>query len=177
MAANSPETFPWVGRAGLPLFVGVRDLSIPELRAHLETYRAAWREAGHAGNGNVCLRLPVYTAPTEQAAHEEPRENIMHFFRRHTELTRARLGRAGAGPAARVQARLDELAELSYDRILETRVAFGTPTTLIERLGRLREDLGLDGILAELNPGGLLPMEQMRRTLDILAHRVIPALR
>src|SRR5262245_20568124 len=25
MAANSPETFPWVARAGLPLFVGVRD--------------------------------------------------------------------------------------------------------------------------------------------------------
>ena len=29
MAANSPESFPWVGRAGLPLFVGVRDLDIP----------------------------------------------------------------------------------------------------------------------------------------------------
>jgi alkanesulfonate monooxygenase SsuD/methylene tetrahydromethanopterin reductase-like flavin-dependent oxidoreductase (luciferase family) len=123
------------------------------------------------------LRLPVYTAPTEDAAREEPRENIMYFFRRHTELTRARLGRAGAGPSTRIQARLDELTELSYDRILETRVVFGTPARLIERLGRLREDLGLDGILAELNPGGLLPIEQMRRTLEILAHQVIPALR
>ena len=89
---------PWVGRAGLPLFVGVRDLDIPELRAHLASYRAAWREAGHPGAGDVCLRLPVYAAPTEQAALEEPRENIMYFFQRHTELTRARLGRAGAGP-------------------------------------------------------------------------------
>jgi alkanesulfonate monooxygenase SsuD/methylene tetrahydromethanopterin reductase-like flavin-dependent oxidoreductase (luciferase family) len=177
MAANSPETFPWVGRAGLPLFVGVRDLSIPELGVHLASYRAAWREAGHAGTGNVCLRLPVYAAATEQAAHEEPRENIMYFFQRHTELTLARLGRAGAGPAARIQARLDELGELSYERILETRVAFGTAASLIERLGRVREELGLDGILAELNPGGLLPTEQMRRTLDILAHQVIPALR
>src|SRR5215813_6947922 len=79
MAANSPETFPWVGRAGLPLFVGVRDLSLPELGRHLEAYRAAWREAGHAGKGDVCLRLPVYTAPTEQAAIEEPRENILYF--------------------------------------------------------------------------------------------------
>ena len=177
MAANSPETFPWVGRAGLPLFVGVRDLSIPELGAHLASYRAAWREAGHAGTGDVCLRLPVYAAPTERASLEEPRENIMYFFQRHTELTRARLGRAGAGPSARVQSRLNELAELSYERILETRVAFGTATSLIARLGRLREDLGLDGVLAELNPGGLLPMEQMRRTLDILAREVIPALR
>jgi hypothetical protein len=111
--ANSPETFPWVGRAGLPLFVGIRDLSIPELGAHLASYRAAWREAGHAGTGDVCLRLPVYAGPTERASLEEPRENIMYFFQRHTELTRARLGRAGAGPTARVQSRLDELAELS----------------------------------------------------------------
>ena len=177
MAANSPETFPWVGRAGLPLFVGLRDLDIPELRAHLESYRSAWREAGHAGAGDVCLRLPLYAAPTEQAAREEPQENIMYFFKRHTELTRARLGRAGAGPAGRVQSRLDDLAVLSYDRILETRVAFGTATSLVERLSRLRDDLGLDGIIAELNPGGLLAMERMRRTLHILTHEVIPAIR
>jgi alkanesulfonate monooxygenase SsuD/methylene tetrahydromethanopterin reductase-like flavin-dependent oxidoreductase (luciferase family) len=177
MAANSPETFPWVGRAGLPLFVGVRDLDIPELRIHLGSYRAAWREAGHAGIGDVCLRIPVYAAPTEQAAREEPHENITYFFERHAELTRSRLGRAGAGPAARIQSRLDDLAALSYERILETRVAFGTPESLTERLARVRDDLGLDGIIAELNPGGLLPMAQMRRTLDILTHEVIPALR
>ncbi|HEU5323725.1 MAG TPA: LLM class flavin-dependent oxidoreductase, partial [Methylomirabilota bacterium] len=49
MAANSPETFPNVGRLGLPIFVGLRDLDIPALRVHLESYRAAWREAAHAG--------------------------------------------------------------------------------------------------------------------------------
>jgi alkanesulfonate monooxygenase SsuD/methylene tetrahydromethanopterin reductase-like flavin-dependent oxidoreductase (luciferase family) len=177
MAANSPETFPWVGRAGLPLFVGVRDLDIPELRVHLAGYRAAWRAAGHAGAGDVCLRLPVYAAPTEQAARDEPRENITYFFERHTELTRARLGRAGAGPPARIQSRLDDLSALSYERILETRVAFGTAAHLAERLSHLRDDLGLDGIIAELNPGGLLPIDRMRRTLRILTHEVIPAIR
>ena len=177
MAANSPETFPWVGRAGLPLFVGLRDLDIPALRVHLESYRAAWRQAGHAGAGDVCLRIPVYAAPTEQAACEEPRENIMYFFQRHTELTRARLGRAGAGPATRIQSSLEDLAALSYERILETRVAFGTPAGLAGRLGRLRDDLGLDGIIAELNPGGLLSMDQMRRTLRLLTQEVIPAIR
>src|SRR5262249_23413296 len=101
MAANSPETFPWVARAGLPLFVGLRDRDIPALAVPLEAYRAAWRQAGHAGSGDVCLRLPVYAAPTEQAAREEPRENITYFFERHTALTRARLGRAGADPTTR----------------------------------------------------------------------------
>jgi len=177
MAANSHETFPFVGRAGLPLFVGLRDLDLPELRVQLGTYRAAWREAGHPGNGDVCLRIPVYAAPTEKLAREEPYENITYFFQRHTELTRARVGRAGSGPADRLQSRLDQLANLSYEQILETRVAFGTAAGLTERLARLRDDLGLDGIIAELNPGGLLAMDQMRRTLRILAHEVIPAFR
>jgi alkanesulfonate monooxygenase SsuD/methylene tetrahydromethanopterin reductase-like flavin-dependent oxidoreductase (luciferase family) len=177
MAANSPETFVLVGRAGLPLFAGLRDLGIPELRSHVKEYRAAWRAAGHAGDGDVCLRIPVYAAPTEKAAREEPYENTTYFFKRHFELTRARAGRADTGPAGRTAARVEQLAALSYDDILDTRAAYGTAASLKERLGHLRDELGLDGIIAELNPGGLLAMEQMRRTLGILTQDVLPALR
>src|SRR5207249_7183095 len=106
MAANSRETFPWVGRAGLRLFVGLRDVDLPELRENLKAYRQAWRDAGHPGNGDVCLRIPVYAAPTEQEALEEPRENITYFFERHQELTRTRLGRDDTGPLERHEARL-----------------------------------------------------------------------
>ena len=177
MAANSPETFGFVGRMGLPLFVGLRDHDIPSLRQHLGTYRAAWREAGHAGDGDVCLRIPIYAAPTHQAAVDEPYENITYFFRRHAELTRSRLGRADTGAADRNVTLLDQVTKLSYAEILERRVAFGTAPELVERLGRLREDLGLRGMIAELNPGGLLPMELMLRTLRIFTHEVMPALR
>jgi alkanesulfonate monooxygenase SsuD/methylene tetrahydromethanopterin reductase-like flavin-dependent oxidoreductase (luciferase family) len=177
MAASSPETFPWVGGAGLPLFVGLRDLDLPELATHLASYRAAWRAAGHPGHGDVCLRIPVYAAPTRQEAVEEPRENITSFFERHAELTRGRLARPDTGPAGRTRARLDQLEAMSYEAILETRVAFGTAPELIERLAGIRDGLGLDGIIAELNPGGLLPMDRMLRTLRILTREVLPALR
>jgi alkanesulfonate monooxygenase SsuD/methylene tetrahydromethanopterin reductase-like flavin-dependent oxidoreductase (luciferase family) len=176
MAASSRETFPWVGRAGLPLFAGLRDLDLPELRTSLASYRAAWRAAGHPGDGDVCLRIPVYAAPTRKEAIEEPRENITYFFERHAELTRARLGRADTGPPEGHQARLDRLHAMSYEEILEKRVAFGTAAELAERLARLRDELGLDGVIAELNPGGLLPLDRMLRTLRILTHEVVPAL-
>jgi alkanesulfonate monooxygenase SsuD/methylene tetrahydromethanopterin reductase-like flavin-dependent oxidoreductase (luciferase family) len=177
MAANSPETFEFVGRAGLPLFVGLRDHGIPELRTHLVTYRKAWREAGHPGDGDVCLRLPVYAAPTEKAAREEPYENMTYFFRRHAELTRSGLGRGDTGPADRRSAKVQQLEELTYDDILATRAAFGTAPALVDRLGELRDDLGLTGVVAELNPGGLLPVAPMERTLRILTHEVMPAFR
>ncbi len=175
MAANSVETFPFVGRLGLPLFVGLRDLDIPELRVHLEAYRAAWRQAGHAGHGDACLRIPIYAGTTEKEAVEEPYENITSFFRRHADLTRSGVGRADTGPADRRQTRVEKLDHLSYEDILKTRVAFGTASGLIDRLARLREELGLTGIVAELNPGGLLPMERMQRSLRILTHEVMPA--
>jgi hypothetical protein len=48
---------------------------------------------------------------------------------------------------------------------------------VIDRLTRLRDELGLDGIVAELNPGGLIPPELETRSLRILTDEVLPALR
>jgi len=177
MAANSPETFVLIGRMGLPIFVGLRDLGIPELRRHLAAYRAAWRAAGHPGEGDACLRLPIYIAPTEPEALEEPRANMEFFFRRHADIVRGGMGRADTGPADRRRTKVEEIAGLTYDDILATRAVFGTAKTVIERLARLEDDLVLTGFVAELNPGGLLPMERMKRTLHALTHEVMPGLR
>jgi hypothetical protein len=54
-------------------------------------------------------------------------------------------------------------------------VAFGTPKGVIDRLTQLREDLGIDGIIAELNPGGRIPLELETRSLRLLTHEVMPA--
>jgi alkanesulfonate monooxygenase SsuD/methylene tetrahydromethanopterin reductase-like flavin-dependent oxidoreductase (luciferase family) len=175
MAATTPETFPRVGRMGLPIFVGLRGMDIPELAGHLKVYRHAWREAGHPGDGDVCLRIPVYGAPTEKAATEEPRETITYYFKRQAELTRAPIGRAGTGPAERRQAQAQRLASLSYDEILTTKVAFGTAERLLDRFTQVKEELGVDGIAAELNPGGLLPQDREMRSLEIMTQRVMPA--
>ena len=175
MAANTPETFLVVGRLGLQLFVGVRDLDIAELRVHIASYRQAYREAGHPGRPDVYLRIPVYAAATAQAAFDEPRENIMFFFERQAELMRGGMGRAGAAQVR--EARAEHLGAMSYDEILKSRVAFGTAAALIERFGQLRDELGLDGIVVELNPGGLLSLEQSRRSLRIITEEVIPAFR
>jgi alkanesulfonate monooxygenase SsuD/methylene tetrahydromethanopterin reductase-like flavin-dependent oxidoreductase (luciferase family) len=121
--------------------------------------------------------MPIYAAPTQKEAVEEPYENFTYFFQRHAELTRSGLGRADTGPTDRRQAKLEQLTQLTYENILETRAAVGTAGALVERLGALRDDLGLTGLVAELNPGGLLSLERMQRTLRILTHEVIPALR
>ena len=174
MAATTPDTFPSVARLGLPIFVGLRGMSIPELTGHLKTYREAWREAGHPGNGDVCLRIPLYAAPTAEAAVEEPKDTITFYFRRQAELTVAPVGRAGIQADLR-RSQAQRLQGLTYEQILAEKVAFGTGPQLVDRLGELKEQLGLSGIAAELNPGGLLPFEQERRSLEIMTKQVMPA--
>ena len=57
------------------------------------------------------------------------------------------------------------------------RVVFGTARAVIDRLAELRDQLGVDGVIAELNPGGRIPPELETRSLEILAREVAPALR
>jgi alkanesulfonate monooxygenase SsuD/methylene tetrahydromethanopterin reductase-like flavin-dependent oxidoreductase (luciferase family) len=175
MAATTEETFPRVGQMGLPIFVGLRGMDISTLRVHVQAYRRAWREAGHPGTGNVYLRIPVYAGATDQGALDEPRDSITFYFSRQADLQQAAVGRTGAGPTERLQARVDRLATLSYEQILSERVAFGSAAGLIDRLTRLREELTLDGIVAELNAGGLISAERVTRSLAILTQQVMPA--
>src|SRR3989442_11037541 len=68
----------------------------PEAAGHLKAYRAALREAGHAGDGNVYLRIPVYVAATAAQARSEPEESTMRAYRRRG-ATIAPSGRGGGG--------------------------------------------------------------------------------
>jgi hypothetical protein len=99
----------------------------------------------------------------------------MYYFQRQADLTRVPLGRAGTGPVERRINQARTLSSLSYEEILETKVAFGSGPGLVDRFKRLREELSLNGIAAELNPGGRLPMAQEKRSLQILTQQVMPA--
>lgn len=99
----------------------------------------------------------------------------MYYFARQANMTRAAVGRAGTGPAERRQTRAERLANLTYEEMLHTKVAFETAAGLIDRLSQLQEELGLDGIVAELNAGGRIAPEQVKRSLRILTHEGMPA--
>jgi alkanesulfonate monooxygenase SsuD/methylene tetrahydromethanopterin reductase-like flavin-dependent oxidoreductase (luciferase family) len=175
MAATTRETFPAVAKMGMPVFIGIRVAEIPDLQADLALYRQAWRDAGHPGDPSVYLRVPVYVTTTEEGAVEEPRESLRYFFGRQAELARSSVGRAGTPEARKAQA--ERMAKLTYEDILAKKVVSGTAPRVIDRLGELRDALGLDGFVVELNPGGLIPPQLETRSLELLAREVMPALR
>jgi len=181
MAATTPPTFETVGAQGLPIFVGLRGDGLDELRASLDKYRAAWQAAGHQGRGNVYLRIPLYAAPTAQAARDDAEETLVYYFERQSQMVAADAARraqeagndaSNDGERAKTA---EALAALSYEDILASRVAVGSAPQLVDRLTELQTELGLDGIVYEPNAGGLMSRAQVKESLRILTHEVMPA--
>jgi alkanesulfonate monooxygenase SsuD/methylene tetrahydromethanopterin reductase-like flavin-dependent oxidoreductase (luciferase family) len=174
VAAASPDTYVEVATLGHPIFVAARIGNLSELAPLVRSYREAWKAAGHSGEGQVFLRVPVYVAATEQAAREEPRESIMHLLHYIGGRLAASATASGARAIENRAERAQKMQSIDYEEVLRERMIVGTPARVIERLQELREELGLDGILAELNPGSLIPHEQVMEALRLLCQEVMP---
>jgi alkanesulfonate monooxygenase SsuD/methylene tetrahydromethanopterin reductase-like flavin-dependent oxidoreductase (luciferase family) len=151
-------------------------MDVEDLETNLKDYHAAWKKAGHAGeSGDISVRLPMYVAPTDDEAVEEPKESIEAYFMRMRRIFEEGWGGAGTEYWERRQKRIERLEKLTYEEILDTKVIFGSPERVIDRLTQYKEMLGLTGFTAELNPGGLLPPEAVHRSLKLLTEEVMPA--
>jgi alkanesulfonate monooxygenase SsuD/methylene tetrahydromethanopterin reductase-like flavin-dependent oxidoreductase (luciferase family) len=53
-------------------------------------------------------------------------------------------------------------------------VLIGSPGSVAERLEELRQALGLDGVLMELNCGGRIPHANVMTALRLLCQEVMP---
>ena len=175
IAASSEDSFERIGRLGHPIFLGLRTMDVEELKTNLQEYKDAWQRAGHPGDGgDINVRVPMYLAPNEDEAIEEPRDSIEAFFRRQRELFEYSLGRQGTEASEKRQRRYEKLANSTYEDLLETRVVFGTPEQVVDRLHEFEDMLGITGVTAELNPGGFLPKEAVHRSLTLLTQEVMP---
>ena len=176
LASTTDDSFARVGRLGYPIFLSMRGMDVNDLETNLKDYRKAWKEAGHPGEGgDVSVRFPLYIGNTEQEALEDPQESIEAYFARMRNIFEEGLGRSGSEPTEARKERVRRLEKLSYEEILETKVIFGTPERVADRLAQFKETLSLTGFTAELNPGGLLPKEAVQRSLKLLTQKVMPA--
>lgn len=175
IAAASADTYAEVGAMGHAIFVAARIGNLSELAPLVRNYREAWQQAGHPGTGRVFLRVPVYVAATDEAAREEPRESIMHLLRTLGDRLAASASTAGTREIENRAARGQKMQSIDYEEVLRERMIVGTPARVVDQLKRLQDQLGLDGILAELNPGSLIPHDRVMTALRLLCEEVMPS--
>jgi alkanesulfonate monooxygenase SsuD/methylene tetrahydromethanopterin reductase-like flavin-dependent oxidoreductase (luciferase family) len=177
IAATTNDTFPVVGEMGVPIFIGLRGTDLDDNRRHLAIYRDAWRAAGHEGDGDVYLRIPVYVGDTAEAAYNDPMTSTMQSYKRLAESYANSAEVSGARTSEERAARGDRLSSTGYDELLENRLAYGTPDVVARRLADLRDDLGLTGFVVEPNVGGAIPREKVFRSVELFGSEVAPKLR
>ena len=175
IGVTSAETFPIIGRMGYPLFVNPsRVFALSDLAECVEAYRKAWKDAGHEGKGSIGIRLPVYLADTAEAAYEEPKESMTTQMSGLWQRVAASADRTGT--TGNWQAESDLIKGMTYDDWLRDKVVFGTPDSALDRLLKLSEELHLDHIVFEHNPGRLIPHELQMKSLGLLMDKVVPHL-
>jgi alkanesulfonate monooxygenase SsuD/methylene tetrahydromethanopterin reductase-like flavin-dependent oxidoreductase (luciferase family) len=173
-AASTPDTFPAIGRRGAAIFASVRHTTWSDLARQIRSYHDAWEEAGHPGRGHVFVSAPTYLAETEERARAEPKESIMHFYHEQANLLEGAAKLVDPETAARRMRRVNQLRSLDYDEAVRSNALVGTPAMIFERLSNLQHEIGLSGILAELNCGGLIPHQKVLTAMQLLCEEVKP---
>lgn len=176
VAANSSETFPKMGAAGFPIFVGLRRATMTEVAGQVRSYLEAWDDAGHRGRPGVNLRVPVYVAETEEQALSEPQESFMTQFHRLGRAVASSVVVPGADPHGDRAESGQQLASITWEQVLDDRkVVVGTPETVAENLQQMAEELSLDGLAVEFNAGDRLPRDKVARSLTLFCEKVMPS--
>ncbi len=177
IAATSPDTFVSIGKAGKPIFCGIKHEDARLLLPHIQAYRGAWRSAGHPGHGAVYLRAPGYLARTQAAARAECEASLMHYYRQQAELALDSARRPGVDGAEKRIAGAERLLTMTYDDALQGSVLIGTPDEVTAKLQALRDELGLDGVMLEMNCGGKVAHAHESEAMRLLCQEVMPRFR
>ncbi len=177
IAATTRDTFPAVGRSGHNVISGLRGFDVNEVEEHMQIYHEGRAEAGHEGKGEIFLRVPIYVAETDAQGIADPEESTMRSYRRLGGLFGASASASGTTISEERRERSERLANVTYADLLQDRLAYGSPDTVVEKLVQLKERIGLDGIIMEPNVGGGLTVAQVLNSVRLYAQEVAPRLR
>ena len=174
VAASTPDTFPAIGELGYPVFASTRHATWTDVGPQVASYQDGWKQGGRQGRGQAFVAGPIYIAETDQQARDEARESVEYFYKLQYELIAESARRSGR---QNFIDRAEHLKNLTCDDVLRDNVIVGSSDTVAARLKALQERIGFDGILAELNCGGLIPHARVMKALRLLCEEVKPRFR
>jgi natural product biosynthesis luciferase-like monooxygenase protein len=152
-SAGTPATFEQAGTLGTNVLTHLLGQSVDELGANLARYRAAWRAAGHRGEGRVTLMLHTFLDRDAAKAKEAAREPLKGYLGTAASLLK---NMASAFPTfansgkdmdeafkSLTDDEMSQLLDMAAARYLDTSGLFGTPleaAEMVEQVSRLGVD-------------------------------------
>lgn len=183
VAANSPDTAVFAGKAHYPILVASVTNPLPRMFEQVGMYRRAWSES---------------TTPVYQHGPASPDISAMFFFRPGESLAQVRqdiepslqnyfksvsaMVRAGTQPnndesyryLQEVQKGLDSL---TFEKITESMAIFGSSKECLAKVKDLHKELGMHELICWFNPGGMVPHQKVLTAMSRFAAEIMPELR
>lgn len=166
--AGNPETYRMAGERGCHLLTHLLGQSIEQLAEKIAIYRRAWREGGHAGQGQVALMLHTFVGESENEVRDAVREPMKRYLASAMDLTekaawsfptfKERAAATGQSLSEMFAANsiTDEeknaILDHAFERYFKTSGLFGTEDTCIEIVRRL-ERIGVNEIACLIDFG------------------------
>lgn len=174
-ATQTPETFEYAGRNGYSLMA----IPIGPIKPLLETYRKAWRDAGHSGNGEVMVAFHMFCHNDAAQARDICRSAFDLYFKSLAFC---------AGEWARNQViskdyrdyekATAKFASVTLEQQIELGGAWiGTPAQISEQIKRSQEMIGpFEHASLQVNFGDL-PYQTALSSLQLFGSAVMPQFR
>lgn len=157
--AGNPESFAAAGRSGYNVLTHLLGQTIEVVAEKLKSYRKAWKEAGHPGEGHVTLMLHTLVGKDLEAVKKKARAPMKEYLKSAMFLVKEA---AWQFPAFKKMSEksgksieeffetitpeeLDALLEFAFERYYSTSGLFGTPSSCVAIVDRLKE-IGVDEI-------------------------------
>src|SRR5919109_1390487 len=177
IAANSPETAAFAGAHGYPILVASPINPFPKLPEQIDSYRRAFRAAGHTSKReDVAAAFPVYVADSAAQVRHEVEASFMYYFRTVSE--QLRLGERGQGASYAYLSEVRKRMEaMTWEEADATMALYGSPERCLQKLQEAHRQCGMEQVICWFNPGGLVPHRQVLASMRRFAEEVMPAVR
>ncbi len=176
IAANSPETLEFAAREGFPVLLAAHLNPVPRLAKLLPRYHALRAEGvGAATPDDISILMPCYIDDSEG----DVRRWAEPAMRAHLDLVAGNLvAAASAAPTDAARAALDQamqrLRATTYEEMRASMALFETPKGCLDRLSAMRESLNPGRIICWFNFMGMIPHEQVLKSMKLFASEVLP---
>ena len=173
-ATQTEESFEFAGRRGYSL------MAIPfgqRIKPLIETYRRAWREAGHAGDGEVMIAFHMFCHRDARRARQIAFGPLESYLRAIAESASDWV----TGPASKDYRDYDKtmakMKSITPEEQVESAAAWiGNPDEISEAIKRAWEMIGpFEHASMQVNFGAL-DLETSRASLQLFANEVMPLL-
>ena len=176
VAANSAETAAWAGQEGYPVFFASNVNPLPKLRELVPIYRRARAEAGHetSGGDDLTLLMPLYVGHDRRRVEREVAPSVRQFAETAAAVFQGLVSKAPEAERPKLQAIVEQLCGMTYQSVNTVTGIFDTPSACVERLHQIREEFNPGRVICWFNFGGIIPHDQVMRSMELFSSRVIP---